>query len=115
MLPSKEWKPVDVCICGASAGLLCGSGCGLYAWFKAVPFTTIRWLAFVSVTAVAGAILSLAGLQLWNWIGRGPRRTRRKGGRPHGGIEEDRGVPREALGGPDGQQQGMSRENCRLW
>jgi hypothetical protein len=34
MLPSKEWKPVDVCICGASAGLLCGSGCGLYAWFK---------------------------------------------------------------------------------
>jgi hypothetical protein len=106
MLPSKEWKPVDVCICGASAGLLCGSGCGLYAWFKAVPFTTIQWLAFVGVTAVAGAILSLAGLQLWNWIGRGPRRTRRKG---------DPGVPREAQGGPDGQQQGMSRENCRLW
>ena len=113
MLPSKEWKPVDVCICGASAGLLCGSG--LYAWFKAVPFATIQWLAFVSVTAVAGAILSLAGLQLWNWIGRGPCRTRRKGGRPHRGIEEDPGVPREALGGPDGQHQGMSRKNCRLW
>jgi hypothetical protein len=75
MLPSKEWKPIDVCICGASAALLCGSG-----WIKAVPFTTIQLLAFIGVTAVAGAILSLAGLQLWNWIGRGPRRTRRKGG-----------------------------------
>jgi hypothetical protein len=67
MRPEK-WKPVDICICGAVAGLLCGSGYGLYAWCRATPLTTVEWLAFVGVTAVAGAILSTAGLELWKRI-----------------------------------------------
>ena len=113
MLPSKEWKPVDVCICGVSAGLLCGSGCGLYAWFKAVPFTTIQWLAFVSVTAVAGAILSLAGCGTGSGADHAEREEKLVDLME--ALKRTLGVPREALGGPDGQQQGMSRENCRLW
>jgi hypothetical protein len=47
--------------------LLCGSGYAFFAWFKAAPLTALEWLAFVGVTTVAGAILSVAGSKLW-WI-----------------------------------------------
>jgi energy-converting hydrogenase Eha subunit G len=71
VLPPKKWNRVDVCLYGAIAGALCGSGYAFYAWHKAAPLTTIEWLAFVGVTAVAGAMLLAAISELWNWIVRG--------------------------------------------
>jgi hypothetical protein len=69
LVPSpKKLNRIDVCLYGAIASFLCGSGYVFYAWLKAAPLMTIEWLGFVGVTTIAGAILSAAGLELWKWI-----------------------------------------------
>jgi uncharacterized membrane protein len=69
MIRPKKSKPVDVCLYGAVAGLLCGSAYASYARFNSAALT-IEWVAFVGVTAVAGAILSGACSELLNCIAR---------------------------------------------